>query len=38
MKNKYLTKCLCITLISAMVMSSSVVSFAEEAGQAFESG
>ena len=38
MKNKYLTKCLCITMISAMVMSSSVVSFAEEAGQTFESG
>lgn len=33
MKNKYLTKCLCITLISTMVLASSVSVFAaEEAG------
>ncbi len=37
MKNKYLTKCFCFTMISAMVLSAPTVSFASETGQAFES-
>lgn len=34
MKNKYLTKCLCITLISAMVLSGTSVVMAAESGEA----
>lgn len=37
MKNKYLTKCLCITMISAMVLSSPMVVFAAEGAEAFAS-
>lgn len=38
MKNKYLTKCLCMTIISAMVLSGPVAAFAASDGGAFESG
>lgn len=37
MKNKYLTKCLCITLISAMVLSSPMAVFAAEGAETFTS-
>ena len=37
MKNKYLTKCLCITLISAMVLSSPMAVFAAEGAETFAS-
>lgn len=37
MKNKYLTKCLCITLISSMVLSGSISVFAAEGMDAFVS-
>lgn len=38
MKNKYLTKCLCMTIISAMVLSGPAAVFAASDGGAFESG
>ena len=38
MKNKYLTKCLCMTIISAMVLSGPVAVLAASDGGAFESG
>ncbi|MDO4276532.1 MAG: NlpC/P60 family protein [Eubacteriales bacterium] len=37
MKNKYLTKCLCITLLSAMVLSSPMAVMAAEGTEAFAS-
>lgn len=37
MKNKYLTKCLCITLLSAMVLSSPMAVLAAEGTEAFTS-